>query len=90
MYINIEELEKFLLKINTKKFIVRMKGLVNTTIFIEEMNLLSSTDKIWFVNKNKKILSVNKHQIMKINIDNQNVIQIKLDQLLNIYIVPCL
>ena len=51
------------------------------------MGLLTENSKLWLTDKSKKILCIDTHQIMKIYINKENIIVIKLDQLLEVNII---
>ena len=69
------------------RYIIKLIGLVNFTIIINELGLLTENSKLWLTDKSKKILCIDTHQIMKIYINKENIIVIKLDQLLEINII---
>ena len=69
------------------RYIIKLIGLVNFTIIINELGLLTENSKLWLTDKSKKILCIDTHQIMKIYINKENIIVIKLDQLLEVNII---
>ena len=83
---NIEDLINFIINLKGR-CIIKVIGLVNFTIIINKLGLLTENSKLWLTDKSKKILCIDTHQIMKIYINKENIIVIKLDQLLEVNII---
>ena len=83
---NIEDLINLIINLKGR-CIIKLIGLVNFTIIINKLGLLTENSKLWLTDKSKKILCIDTHQIMKIYINKENIIVIKLDQLLEINII---
>lgn len=83
---NIEDLINFIINLKGR-CIIKLIGLVNFTIIINKLGLLTENSKLWLTDKSKKILCIDTHQIMKIYINKENIIVIKLDQLLEVNII---
>ena len=80
-------IKDFLKEMKTKdKVNIKIKGIINFEIILNKVEAIEDKDNIWILNKEKKVLEINKHQISKIILDKENNIVIKLDQLLEIYI----
>ena len=81
---NIKDLTKL---INNKKAnaIITLNGLVSLKQKVNNMSIIEKQDNLCIREGNKDILYINKHQIMKIELLD-NLIKIKLDQLLEITI----
>ena len=65
---------------------IKIKRIINFEIILNKIEAVEDKDNIWIINKEKKVLEINKHQISKIILDKENNIVIKLDQLLEIHI----
>lgn len=65
---------------------IKIKRIINFEIILNKIEAVEDKDNIWIINKEKKVLKINKHQISKIILDKENNIIIKLDQLLEIHI----
>lgn len=83
---NIEDLINLIINLKGR-CIIKLIGLVNFTIIINKLGLLTENSKLWLTDKSKKILCIDTHQIMKIYINKENIIVIKLDQLLEVNII---
>lgn len=80
-------IKDFLKEMKTKdKVNIKIKGIINFEIILNKVEAIEDKDNIWILNKEKKVLEINKHQISKIILDKENNIVIKLDQLLEIHI----
>lgn len=80
-------IKDFLKEMKTKhKVNIKIKGIINFEIILNKIEAVEDKDNIWIINKEKKVLEINKHQISKIIVDKENNIVIKLDQLLEIHI----
>lgn len=81
---NIKDLTEL---INHKKVnaIITLNGLVSLKQKVNNMSIIEKQDNLCIREGNKDILYINKHQIMKIELLD-NLIKIKLDQLLEITI----
>ena len=80
-------IKDFFKEIKTKdKVNIKIKGIINFEIILNKIEAVEDKDNIWIINKEKKVLEINKHQISKIILDKENNIVIKLDQLLEIHI----
>ena len=80
-------IKDFLKEMKTKdKDNIKIKGIINFEIILNKIEAVEDKDNIWIINKEKKVLEINKHQISKIILDKENNIVIKLDQLLEIHI----
>ncbi len=80
-------IKDFLKEMKTKdKVNIKIKGIINFEIILNKIEAVEDKDNIWIINKEKKVLEINKHQISKIILDKENNIVIKLDQLLEIHI----
>ena len=77
---------KDLTKLNNNKkatAIINLNGLVSLKQKVNNMSIIEKQDNLCIREGNKDILYINKHQIMKIELLD-NLIKIKLDQLLEI------
>ena len=80
-------IKDFLKEMKTKdKVNIKIKGIINFERILNKIEAVEDKDNIWIINKEKKVLEINKHQISKIILDKENNIVIKLDQLLEIHI----
>lgn len=80
-------IKDFFKEMKTKdKVNIKIKGIINFEIILNKIEAVEDKDNIWIINKEKKVLEINKHQISKIILDKENNIVIKLDQLLEIHI----
>ena len=80
-------IKDFFKEMKTKdKVNIKIKGIINFEIILNKIEAVEDKDNIWIINKEKKVLEINKHQISKIILDKENNTVIKLDQLLEIHI----
>lgn len=88
MYIKVKELEKILKEEFKEQLLIKITGMINVEIKIENIKISINREKLWLMNKNKEKIGINKHQIIAIDNDNKNsIIKIKLDYLLDIYLI---
>lgn len=87
--ISIEELERKLQEFENTTISVNLDGIISTEIKLENEKTEKTKDKIVLYNqKNKDIkLALNKHQIMKIEEQNENNILIIFDALQKVNII---
>ena len=73
-------IKDFFKEMKTKdKVNIKIKGIINFEIILNKIEAVEDKDNIWIINKEKKVLEINKHQISKIILDKENNIVIKLD-----------
>lgn len=88
MYIKVTELKKILKENFEKQLFIKIQGLVDIDIEMKNIKISIAKEKIWLISQNNKKIGINKHQIIKISEDKENnMLKIKLDQLLDIYLI---
>lgn len=88
MYIKVIELEKILKGTLEKQLFIKVQGLIDIDIEMKNIKIYIDKEKIWLISKNTRKIGINKHQIIKIDNDKENgIIKIKLDYLLDIYLI---
>lgn len=81
------DIKYFFKYIRTKDVVnIKIKGLINFEVALYKVDLVEDKNNIWLICENKQRLGINKHQIIKIFLDKEKNIIIKLDQLLEVTI----
>ncbi len=84
---DIKDLKKVVKNSKVKEFNIMLYGLIETKIIMQEVKIITSKDKLIIKGRLNQKVSINKHQIMNIIQEVNNIIKIKLDQLLEIHII---
>lgn len=82
--IDIEKLEEILKEKQNEKIIIELEGMVIAKFDIQNVKIVCTKDFISFldnslVGENSQVLSINRHQIMKITRQNEHVLVIEFD-----------
>ena len=82
--IDINNLEEILKENQNEKVTIELKGMVTAQFAIQSVRTIFTKDFISFfddsaIEKSSKVLSINKHQIMKITEQRENVLIIEFD-----------
>lgn len=85
--ITVNDLKNIIMEENKKSYIIEIEGLISTKVQINKCEILLNNDNVILFDEAKNKLSINRHQIVRINIDANNIITIDLDQFLKIYII---
>lgn len=83
--ITLEEAENILKQWTNSTLIIELKGIINTKLIILESQVKVNSNKIEFISKENIQIGFIKHQIMKIENINQNII-IQFDNLQTVII----
>lgn len=80
------QFKNFIKSNKNKKFIIKVQGFIDLNLYSKITKVLINKEKVNFFYKERCILKINKHQVMKIEFIKDNTVKIKLHELLMIYI----
>ena len=80
------EFKNFIKSNKNKKFIIKVQGFIDLNLYSKITKVLINKEEVNLFYKERSILKINKHQVMKIEFIKDNTVKIKLHELLMIYI----
>ena len=78
--------KNFIKSNKNEKFMIKVQGFIDLNLCSKITKVLINKEEVNLFYKERSILKINKHQIMKIELIKDNTVKIKLHELLMIYI----
>ena len=80
------QFKNFIKSNKNEKFIIKVQGFIDLNLYSKITQVLINKEEVNLFYKERNILKINKHQVMKIEFIKDNTVKIKLHELLIIYI----
>ncbi len=80
------QFKNFIKSNKNEKFIIKVQGFIDLNLCSKITKVLVNKEEVNLFYKERSILKINKHQVMKIEFIKDNTVKIKLHELLMIYI----
>ena len=80
------QFKNFIKSNKNEKFIIKVQGFIDLNLCSKITKVLINKEEVNLFYKERNILKINKHQVMKIEFIKDKTVKIKLHELLMIYI----